>query len=185
MICCDKCDQWYHGVCVEVFGEAKDIVKYYCPTCCETHGLKTVFKRRNLPPVLAQKVRSQAAVKPQVVKPPSHFQKPPSHFQKPPSQFQQQAVKPPGRQSAPKSAKNYGRTADQKPKPNMPKPNMPKPNVPNIPNIPKPNVVKKDPNAPKKAMTAYTFYMVERRPQLKAQFPDWPFGEFGKTIGAD
>ena len=43
---------------------------------------------------------------------------------------------------------------------------------------------KKDPNAPKHSMTAYTFYMVERRPQLKAQFPDWPFGEFGKTIGA-
>jgi hypothetical protein len=47
------------------------------------------------------------------------------------------------------------------------------------------NMGKKDPNAPKHSMTAYTFYMVERRPQLKAQFPDWPFGEFGKTIGAE
>ena len=47
------------------------------------------------------------------------------------------------------------------------------------------NMGKKDPNAPKHSMTAYTFYMVERRPQLKAQFPDWPFGEFDKTIGAE
>ena len=45
-------------------------------------------------------------------------------------------------------------------------------------------MVKKDPSAPKRGQTAYTFYMVERRPQLKAQFPHWPFGEFGKTIGA-
>ena len=46
-------------------------------------------------------------------------------------------------------------------------------------------MAKKDKNAPKRAGTAYTFYMVERRPQLVAQFPDWPFGQFGKTIGAD
>ena len=44
---------------------------------------------------------------------------------------------------------------------------------------------KKDPNAPKRACTAFMFYSIERRPQLKAENPDWSFGEFGKAIGAE
>ena len=41
---------------------------------------------------------------------------------------------------------------------------------------------KKDPNAPKRACSAYMFYMQERRPQLVKRHPDWPFGQFGKVI---
>eukprot|EP01050_Picozoa_sp_SAG11_P025665 SAG11_NODE_5870_length_1444_cov_1.449814_1_plen_163_part_00 len=44
---------------------------------------------------------------------------------------------------------------------------------------------KKDPNAPKRAMTAFMFYSIERRPQLKEEHPDWAFGEFGKQIGME
>ena len=44
---------------------------------------------------------------------------------------------------------------------------------------------KKDPNAPKRGMSAFMFYSVDRRPQLKTQNPDWGFGEFGKAIGAE
>lgn len=44
---------------------------------------------------------------------------------------------------------------------------------------------KKDPNAPKRACSAYMFYMQERRPQLVKRHPDWPFGQFGKVIGEE
>ena len=44
---------------------------------------------------------------------------------------------------------------------------------------------KKDPNAPKRGMSAFMFYSCDRRPQLKTQNPDWGFGEFGKAIGAE
>ena len=44
---------------------------------------------------------------------------------------------------------------------------------------------KKDPNAPKRGMSAFMFYSCDRRPQLKSQNPDWPFGEFAKAIGAE
>merc|ERR1740125_47318 len=44
---------------------------------------------------------------------------------------------------------------------------------------------KKDPNAPKRACTAFMFYSIERRPQLKAENPDWAVGECGKHIGAE
>ena len=43
----------------------------------------------------------------------------------------------------------------------------------------------KDPNAPKKNMSAYMFFSNKRRPELKAQHPEWGFGQFGKTIGAE
>jgi len=44
---------------------------------------------------------------------------------------------------------------------------------------------KKDPNAPKRPLTAFMFYSTQRRPQLKEQNPHWKFGEFGKAIGAE
>ena len=44
---------------------------------------------------------------------------------------------------------------------------------------------KKDPNAPKRASTAFIFYTKERQPQLKAEHPSWAFGDFGKHIGAE
>ena len=44
---------------------------------------------------------------------------------------------------------------------------------------------KKDPNAPKRACSAFMFYSIERRPQLKVENPDWAFGEYGKQIRSE
>ena len=42
---------------------------------------------------------------------------------------------------------------------------------------------KKDPNAPKQAMSSFMFFSVEMRPKLKAENPDIKFGEIGKKLG--
>jgi len=44
---------------------------------------------------------------------------------------------------------------------------------------------KKDPNAPKRATTAFMFYSNQRRPVLRAKNPEWAFGKFGQVIGAE
>jgi hypothetical protein len=41
----------------------------------------------------------------------------------------------------------------------------------------------KDPNAPKKAMTAFILFGNEERPKLKAKRPELTFGEIGKELG--
>ena len=46
-------------------------------------------------------------------------------------------------------------------------------------------MTKKDPNAPKRSLTAFMFYSSKRRPELKEENPDWGFGQFGKAIGAE
>ena len=46
-------------------------------------------------------------------------------------------------------------------------------------------MTKKDPNAPKRPLTAFMFYSSKRRPELKEENPDWGFGDFGKAIGAE
>ncbi|KAJ3342298.1 Non-histone chromosomal protein 6 [Gonapodya sp. JEL0774] len=43
---------------------------------------------------------------------------------------------------------------------------------------------KKDPNAPKKALTAYMLFAQEKRPEIKAANPDAGFGDMGKLVGA-
>jgi len=42
---------------------------------------------------------------------------------------------------------------------------------------------KKDPNAPKKGMSAFMFYSVATRPILKKQHPNATFGELAKLVG--
>merc|ERR1711879_839273 len=51
---------------------------------------------------------------------------------------------------------------------------------------PKKRVVKKqkDPNAPKKAQSAYMIFCNENRPIVKEENPDASFGEMGKLLGA-
>ena len=44
---------------------------------------------------------------------------------------------------------------------------------------------KKDPNAPKKNLSAYMFYRSDRHPQVKKKYPQFKFGEVNKQIGAD
>ncbi|KAG5682963.1 hypothetical protein PVAND_012279 [Polypedilum vanderplanki] len=46
MICCDQCEEWYHGDCININEkESKSIKKYYCDKCKrEDPTLKTVFK---------------------------------------------------------------------------------------------------------------------------------------------
>jgi hypothetical protein len=43
----------------------------------------------------------------------------------------------------------------------------------------------KDKNAPKRGMSGFMFFSNARRPELKAENPEWAFGEFGKAIGAE
>lgn len=42
---------------------------------------------------------------------------------------------------------------------------------------------KKDPNAPKRPMTAYMFFATEGRETVRKENPDAKFGEVGKLIG--
>jgi hypothetical protein len=43
---------------------------------------------------------------------------------------------------------------------------------------------KKDPNAPKRALSAYMFFSQDWRERIKAENPDAGFGEVGKLLGA-
>jgi len=42
---------------------------------------------------------------------------------------------------------------------------------------------KKDPNAPKRALSAFFCFCAEERPKVRAKNPDWPIGEVGKELG--
>lgn len=46
MICCDKCECWFHGDCINTSPEqAKKILKYFCPPCLEKFpDLQIVYK---------------------------------------------------------------------------------------------------------------------------------------------
>ena len=43
---------------------------------------------------------------------------------------------------------------------------------------------KKDPNAPKRALSAYMFFSQDWRERIKTENPDAGFGEVGKLLGA-
>ncbi|KAH8917085.1 high mobility group box, partial [Atractiella rhizophila] len=43
---------------------------------------------------------------------------------------------------------------------------------------------KKDPNAPKKGLSAYMFFSQDWRERVKAENPEATFGEMGKILGA-
>jgi structure-specific recognition protein 1 len=43
---------------------------------------------------------------------------------------------------------------------------------------------KKDPNAPKGALSAFMYYSADQRPSVKAEQPDLKMGEIAKIIGA-
>lgn len=62
---------------------------------------------------------------------------------------------------------------------------IPQRRAPQPPNTSPPYVMPKDKNAPKRGMSAYMCFSNKRRPELVLQHPEWAFGEFGKTIGAE
>ncbi|KAJ3490018.1 hypothetical protein NLJ89_g11474 [Agrocybe chaxingu] len=47
-----------------------------------------------------------------------------------------------------------------------------------------PRKSKKDPNAPKRALSAYMFFSQDWRERIKTENPDAGFGEVGKLLGA-
>ncbi|KAG7087631.1 Non-histone chromosomal protein 6 [Marasmius oreades] len=47
-----------------------------------------------------------------------------------------------------------------------------------------PRKTKKDPNAPKRALSAYMFFSQDWRERIKTENPDASFGEVGKLLGA-
>eukprot|EP01049_Picozoa_sp_SAG25_P001584 SAG25_NODE_73_length_17157_cov_11.762575_9_plen_483_part_00 len=43
-ICCDKCDRWVHGHCIDMEASVGEQVKeYYCPKCQDEHNLEVVY----------------------------------------------------------------------------------------------------------------------------------------------
>ncbi|CAD5215871.1 unnamed protein product [Bursaphelenchus xylophilus] len=42
---------------------------------------------------------------------------------------------------------------------------------------------KKDPNAPKKALSAFFFFSNEKRPQVQAEHPEWKVGQIAQELG--
>merc|ERR1711972_361820 len=42
---------------------------------------------------------------------------------------------------------------------------------------------KKDPNAPKRPLSAYFFFMGEKRPEVTAANPEYKIGDIGKALG--
>ena len=45
-ICCDKCDRWVHGHCIEMDAAVgEQVKKYYCPECQDEHDLEVVYKK--------------------------------------------------------------------------------------------------------------------------------------------
>ena len=46
MICCEKCEDWYHGECIKMNKEIGEnlIEKFVCPLC-STGGLSTIYKK--------------------------------------------------------------------------------------------------------------------------------------------
>lgn len=66
MICCDFCEEWFHGDCIGVTADSsKDIEMFYCKVCrSKNTSLRITYKKKNARKILSKPhVKSKTSVK--------------------------------------------------------------------------------------------------------------------------
>lgn len=95
MICCDGCENWFHGRCVGVTESmAQSIDTYYCPDCQQNRGDEEEAEREAMPPPKEEK-KVFLEPKPAIRSPASAPATPVEHKVAPTPPVQPHSVTPP------------------------------------------------------------------------------------------